>query len=209
MKMHTLLVVIYFCLLCNSSISSIHLKKQPKSQIKPDLEKSGKVDKVKKTLIVSQLNEIHKTIKKISDDYDTKEAEIKKEYKEKLEKLEKENNNNLKDTTKLHEDSLEQIKRNHKKQIEDHKTQLEKDDEEVKKLKQSYEEQLIDLTITRIMKGRIGKDTKHNELMTEICKQIEMFVPKIDQIKNRIENLINRKVIQRNHEFSDMYEYVS
>lgn len=93
--------------------------------------------------------------------------------------------------------------------IKKSKTQLKKDDEEVKKLKETYEEQIIDLTITRIMKGRIGKDTKHNELIAEICKHIELFVPKVDQIKNRIENLINRNVIQRKHEFSDMYEYVS
>ncbi len=89
------------------------------------------------------------------------------------------------------------------------KTQEEKEAEEELKYKETYEFSLIDLAATRIMKGRIGKETKHSELVTEVFKQIETFVPKVETIKSRIESLIERKILKRTDQFSDMYEYIS
>lgn len=89
------------------------------------------------------------------------------------------------------------------------KTQEEKEAEEELKYKETYEFSLIDLAATRIMKGRIGKETKHSELVTEVFKQIETFVPKVETIKSRIESLIERKILKRTDQFTDMYEYIS
>lgn len=89
------------------------------------------------------------------------------------------------------------------------KTQEEKEAEDELRSKETYEFSLIDLAATRIMKGRIGKETKHADLVVEVFKQIETFVPKVETIKSRIESLIERKIIKRTDQFSDMYEYIS
>lgn len=93
--------------------------------------------------------------------------------------------------------------------VQNSKSQQEKEAEDDLRIKESYELQLIDLAATRIMKGRIGKDTKHAELVTEIVRQIDIFVPKVEQIKSRIESLIEKKILKRKDDFSDMYEYIS
>ena len=93
--------------------------------------------------------------------------------------------------------------------VQKSRSQQEKEAEEDVKNKESYESVIIDSTTARIMKGRIGKATKHADLITEIVKQIDTFTPRVDQIKSRIESLIEKKIIKRIDEFSDMYEYIS
>lgn len=73
----------------------------------------------------------------------------------------------------------------------------------------SMQHMIIDSTITRIMKGRIGKQTTHSELITETVRQIELFVPKVDMVKFRIESLIEKKIIKRKDDNYDQYEYIS
>lgn len=68
---------------------------------------------------------------------------------------------------------------------------------------------VLDATITRIMKGRIGKTTTHLELVNETARQIELFKAQPDQIKFRIEALIDKGIMKRKEGQYDQYEYIS
>jgi hypothetical protein len=91
------------------------------------------------------------------------------------------------------------------------KKQVNQDSEKVKENNDVMAMQhiIIDSTITRIMKGRIGKLTSHSELITETVRQIELFTPKVDMVKFRIESLIEKKIIKRKDDNYDQYEYIS
>ena len=68
---------------------------------------------------------------------------------------------------------------------------------------------IIDSTITRIMKGRIGQTTTHSQLVTEVAKQIELFSAQPPLIKERIECLIEKQIIKRSEKDRNLYEYVA
>ena len=69
-----------------------------------------------------------------------------------------------------------------------------------------YENNIIQATLTRIMKGRIGKETTHVWLVNETAKQINLFNAEPQQIKENIEKLIEKNIIKRNH---SSYEYIA
>lgn len=73
----------------------------------------------------------------------------------------------------------------------------------------NYQNLIIDATITRIMKGRIGKKTTHLMLINEIAKQIELFQAQPAIIKERIEALIEKEIIKRDDNDRTCYEYIS
>ena len=77
--------------------------------------------------------------------------------------------------------------------------------EEAKSMKK-YEDNIIQATLTRIMKGRIGKETTHVWLVNETTKQIDLFSAEPQQIKENIEKLIEKNIIKRNH---SSYEYIA
>ena len=77
--------------------------------------------------------------------------------------------------------------------------------EEEKRIK-LYENNIIQATLTRIMKGRIGKETTHVWLVNETAKQIDLFNAEPQQIKENIEKLIEKNIIKRNH---SSYEYIA
>ena len=77
--------------------------------------------------------------------------------------------------------------------------------EEEKSLKK-YEDNIIQATLTRIMKSRIGKETNHVWLVNEASKQIYLFKVDPQQIKENIEKLIEKNIIKRNHA---SYEYIA
>ncbi len=77
--------------------------------------------------------------------------------------------------------------------------------EEEKSLKK-YEDNIIQATLTRIMKSRIGKETNHEWLVNEASKQIYLFKVDPQQIKENIEKLIEKNIIKRNHA---SYEYIA
>ena len=60
-------------------------------------------------------------------------------------------------------------------------------------------------TITRIMKSRIGQETTHVWLVDETIKQVVLFKAEPSQIKENIEKLIEKNVIKRN---GATYEYI-
>jgi len=59
------------------------------------------------------------------------------------------------------------------------------------------------------MKERIGQVTTHATLVTEVTKQISLFIAQPILIKQRIELLIEKHIIKRSAEFYDNYEYIA
>lgn len=83
----------------------------------------------------------------------------------------------------------------------------EKEREEIAaKTEENY---IIDSYLVRIMKSRIGKETNHSQLVSEVAKQITLFVAQPNKIKDRIESLINKNIIKRDPDNYNIYQYIS
>lgn len=72
-----------------------------------------------------------------------------------------------------------------------------------------YQDILLQLNITRIMKSRIGVKTNHVWLVSETAKQIETFKAQPQQIKEAIEKLIEKNIMKRCDNDRTCYEYVA
>ena len=92
-----------------------------------------------------------------------------------------------------------------KKTEKELKEQEEKDEIVQKK----YKDNIIQATITRIMKSRIGQVTTHDWLVSETSKQISLFVAQPPTIKISIEKLIEKNIIKRNAKRTNCYDYIS
>ena len=71
-----------------------------------------------------------------------------------------------------------------------------------------YKDNIIQATLTRIMKSRIGQKTTHLRLVEEAAKQVNLFKAHPEQIKENIEQLIFKSVIKRSEEDNSCYEYI-
>ena len=91
------------------------------------------------------------------------------------------------------------------------KSDLEINEQELKdsQIIKRYQNNIIQSTITRIMKSRIGQETTHVWLMNETSKQIDLFKAQPHQIKENIEKLIEKNVIKRSDKIGSMYEYIA
>jgi hypothetical protein len=69
-----------------------------------------------------------------------------------------------------------------------------------------YQDNILQATLTRIMKSRIGQQTTHVWLVNESAKQIDLFKAQPQQIKENIEKLIEKSIIKRN---GANYEYIA
>ena len=76
-------------------------------------------------------------------------------------------------------------------------------------INKKYEENILQVTITRIMKSRIGQKTTHKWLFDETSNQIELFKPQPQQIKENIEKLIEKNIITRSKDDRNCYEYIA
>ena len=77
------------------------------------------------------------------------------------------------------------------------------------KIIRKYQENIIQATVTRIMKSRIGQPTSHVWLVGETSKQIDLFKDQHQQIKENIEKLIEKNVIKRSDADRTCYEYIA
>ena len=67
---------------------------------------------------------------------------------------------------------------------------------------------LLDANIVRVMKSRLSM--AHNELVAEVTRQVQSrFCPTPQEIKKRIENLMNREYLKRSKDNEKIYNYVS
>jgi cullin 3 len=90
----------------------------------------------------------------------------------------------------------------HKKKTTD-KTEAEKvDDKEIRIERQN----IIDAVIVRVMKAR--KTEKHNQLLEDVMRQITIFLPQPQMIKQRIESLIEREYLKRDENDRSKYIYL-
>jgi hypothetical protein len=83
------------------------------------------------------------------------------------------------------------------------KTEDEQEDEKNIRLER---QNIIDAVIVRIMKAR--KTEKFNQLLEDVIKQINMFLPQPAMIKQRIESLIEREYLKRDDSDKTKFIYL-
>ena len=72
-----------------------------------------------------------------------------------------------------------------------------------------YQDNILQSTLTRIMKSRIGQKTTHVWIINETCKQIDLFRAQPQQIKENIEKLIEKNIMKRAENDRTCYEYIA
>ena len=72
-----------------------------------------------------------------------------------------------------------------------------------------YQDNILQATLTRIMKSRIGQETSHVWLINEAAKQIDLFKAQPQQIKENIEKLIEKNIIKRAEDDRNCYIYIA
>ena len=87
--------------------------------------------------------------------------------------------------------------------------EIKKEEIEENKIIKRYESNILQGTLTRIMKNRIGQKTTHSWLVAEASKQIDLFNAQPQQIKENIEKLIEKNIIKRAEEDRNCYIYIA
>ena len=87
--------------------------------------------------------------------------------------------------------------------------QIKKEEIENQQLIRRYENNIIRATLTRIMMSRLGQKNTLLWLIEETTKQIDLFKPHPEQIKENIEKLIEKNIIKRSEEDNSCYEYIA
>ena len=87
--------------------------------------------------------------------------------------------------------------------------EIKKEEIEENKIIKRYESNILQGTLTRIMKNRIGQKTNHTWLIGEATKQIDLFNSQPQQIKENIEKLIEKNIIKRAEEDRNCYIYIA
>jgi hypothetical protein len=72
-----------------------------------------------------------------------------------------------------------------------------------------HQDNILQVTLTRIMKSRIGQTTTHVWLINEASKQIDLFKAQPQQIKENIEKLIEKNIIKRSDKNKSCYDYIA
>jgi hypothetical protein len=72
-----------------------------------------------------------------------------------------------------------------------------------------YQDNILQSTLTRIMKSRIGQRTTHVWIVNEASKQIDLFRAQPQQIKENIEKLIEKNIMKRSEKDRTCYEYIA
>ena len=72
-----------------------------------------------------------------------------------------------------------------------------------------YQDNILQATLTRIMKSRIGQKTTHVWIVNEAAKQIDLFRAQPLQIKENIEKLIEKNIMKRSEKDRTSYEYIA
>ena len=87
--------------------------------------------------------------------------------------------------------------------------EIRKNEAEEAKITKRYQDNILQATLTRIMKSRIGQITTHVWLINETSKQIDLFQAQPQQIKEAIEKLIEKNIIKRDDKNKSNYEYIA
>ena len=76
-------------------------------------------------------------------------------------------------------------------------------------IQQRYQDNILQATLTRIMKSRVGQRTTHVWLINEASRQIDLFRAQPQQIKESIEKLIEKNIMKRDENDRTCYEYIA
>ena len=87
--------------------------------------------------------------------------------------------------------------------------QTKMEEQESKMVIQKYQNNIIQSTLARIMKSKVGQKVEHIGLINEVSKQIHLFQAQPQQIKENIEKLIEKNIISRAKDNNSCYEYIS
>ena len=87
--------------------------------------------------------------------------------------------------------------------------EIKKDEEDDEKIIKKYQENILQSTITRIMKSQNGKKVPHIWLIDEVSKQVTYFNAQPQQIKENIEKIIEKNIIKRDEKDSSCYQYIA
>ena len=87
--------------------------------------------------------------------------------------------------------------------------EIRENEKEEAQITRRYQDNIIQATLTRIMKSRIGQITTHVWLINEASKQIDLFKAQPQQIKENIEKLIEKNIIKRDDKDKSNYEYIA
>ena len=88
-------------------------------------------------------------------------------------------------------------------------SELKAQEVEEAQINKRYQDNILQATITRIMKSRIKQETTHVWLVGETAKQIDLFKAQPQQIKENIEKLIEKNVIKRSDKNRTCYDYIA
>ena len=87
--------------------------------------------------------------------------------------------------------------------------QIKEEEKEDEIIKRKYQDNIIQSTITRIMKAKNGKKVQHSWLINEVSNQVLLFKAQPQQIKENIEKVIEKNIIKRDEKDVSYYLYIS
>ena len=88
-------------------------------------------------------------------------------------------------------------------------SQVKETELEEARITKKYQDNILQATITRIMKSRIGQRTTHVWLLGEAAKQVDLFRAQPEQIKENMEKLIEKHIMKRSVKDRTCYEYIA
>ena len=88
-------------------------------------------------------------------------------------------------------------------------TEIKEAEIEEARITKRYQDNILQATLTRIMKSRIGQKTTHVWIVGEASKQVDLFKAQPQQIKENIEKLIEKNVIKRDEKDRTCYDYIA
>jgi len=94
-------------------------------------------------------------------------------------------------------------KATHKKKDPNQESEVQKKAKEEIKNERST---ILDAMIVRIMKAR--KKERHNELVTQVIKEVALFKPQPTMIKQSVERLIEKEYLERDDNDRQVYIYI-
>jgi hypothetical protein len=93
--------------------------------------------------------------------------------------------------------------------IKKSESEIKKEQDNEKLIIQRMHDNIIQATLTRIMKSQHGKKVQHSWLVNEVSEQITEFKAQPHQIKLNIEKIIEKNVIKRDEDDGSCYMYIA
>ena len=86
--------------------------------------------------------------------------------------------------------------------------EIRKNELEEVKINKLYRDDILESTITRIMKSRIGEIITHDWIINKVLEEIDLFKAQPEEIRESIEKLIKKNIIKRFDKDENCYEFI-